>query len=79
MSGTHHAYHYGAPASVAALKSLTNFPMHKAMFWAFCPLMVLGIFAVVYKTVTTLVESRAWRVSTLFLFAPFVDEATKAG
>tara|TARA_B100000676_G_scaffold77387_1_gene76945 strand:+ start:2878 stop:4977 length:2100 start_codon:yes stop_codon:yes gene_type:complete len=72
VSGTHHAYHYGAPASVAALKFLTNLPMHKAMFWAFCPLMVLGIFAAVYKAVTTLVENRAWRVSTLFLFAPFV-------
>ena len=34
--------------------------------------MVLGIFAAVYKAVTTLVENRAWRVSTLFLFAPFV-------
>lgn len=72
VSGTYHAYHYGAPASVAALKFLTKLQMHKAMFWAFCPLMVAGIFAAIYKAVTTLVEDRMWRVGSLFLFAPFV-------
>ena len=70
--GTKHAYHYGAPASVAMIAFATQSVMHKAMFWLYCPLILLGTFCSFYRIVGTLIQNRLWQKWSIFLFAPFV-------
>ncbi len=70
--GTKHAYHYGAPASVAIIAFATQSAMHKAMYWLYCPLILLGTFCSFYRIVGTLIQNSLWQKWSIFLFAPFV-------
>ncbi len=67
-----HAYHYGAPAAVAAISGITQLSMHKAMFLIFCPIVLLGTFSIVYRIVTELCGNGFPQKISLLLFAPFV-------
>jgi len=72
VAGRTHAYHYGAPASVAAIASFVGLPLHKAMFWIFCPLLMLGIFSLIYQVTKHLLGS-SWRQRfSMTLFLPYV-------
>jgi len=72
VSGTVHAYHYGAPASAAAIASVSGLPPHKAMFWVLCPVLMLGIFSLIYQ-VTRKLLGDSWRQRlSITLFMPYV-------
>ena len=70
--GARHAYHYGAPAAVAALSSLTGLAVHKAMFWVFCPVVLIGAFSLLFRLVLSLGGSRLSSSVSIFFFVPSV-------
>ena len=67
-----HAYHYGAPAAVAAISAITRLSMHKAMFWVFCPILLLGTFSIFYRIVKEVCGNSVLQKVSLLLFTPFV-------
>ena len=58
ISGLFHAYHYGAPATVAFVSKLTGIPVHKSMFWVVTPLCLMGSFAVFSLVIRYLVLTK---------------------
>ena len=70
--GARHAYHYGAPAAVAALSSLTGLTVHKSMFWVFCPIVLIGAFSLLFRLILSLGGSRLSSSVSILLFVPSV-------
>ena len=78
VAGTTHAYHYGAPASAAAISLMSGAPLHKAMFWLFCPLLIVGIVAQTIQ-LSADIHGCGWRQRlSVVLFLPYVMLASTA-
>jgi len=70
IKGMTHAYHYGAPATVAVLSKMFLFPVHKTMFWIVTPLFLIGGFMAIIQITHKLVQAPLSRIFGILLFLP---------
>ena len=70
IKGMIHSYHYGAPATVAAIARVTDLAVHKVMFWIVVPLFLLSSYAVFVSIVRIVIKNPFKRIVGLIFVIP---------